>query len=99
MAECEDIGGLDGGLAEVFKQPEGLKRLLEDGCNLGMREEPRSRSTWSPAARAGSEERRGHRNGNKPRTLGHVSESWNWRCRRFVAASRTIRACSRMAAE
>ena len=63
----EDIGLLGDLLQEVFKDPSGLKRLLEMVVNLGMREEAGDHVGAGDYERTGV--RRGYRNGTKARRL------------------------------
>jgi transposase-like protein len=67
MAETKDdvLGGL---LQEVFSNRDGLKQLLEHLLQAGMQAEVASHVAAGPHER--TDQRRGHRNGYKPRTLG-----------------------------
>jgi transposase-like protein len=56
-----------GALQEAFAQQDGLKRLLEVVVNAVMREEAAAHVGAAPHERTA--DRRGHRNGTKPRTL------------------------------
>jgi transposase-like protein len=56
-----------GALQEAFAHKDGLKRLLEVVVNAAMRDEAAAHVGAAPHAR--SPDRRGHRNGTKPRTL------------------------------
>jgi transposase-like protein len=62
-----NIGGLDGTLSEVFKQQDGLKRFLEVMCQQLMSQEVQQQLGVQFHER--SDQRRGYRNGTKPRTL------------------------------
>ena len=66
MAES-NIGGLAAGLADLFKQSDGLKRFLEVVVQEVMACESQAHVNAKPHER--SEARRGYRNGTKPRTL------------------------------
>jgi putative transposase len=62
-----NIGGLDGTLSEVFKQQDGLKRFLEVMCQQLMSQEVQQQLGVQFHER--SDQRRGYRNGTKPRKL------------------------------
>ena len=67
MAMQESIDGILDCLHGVFSKQQGLARVLETVLDMGMREEV---SAHVGADRHGrSDERRGYRNGTKPRTL------------------------------
>ena len=54
-------------LQEIFSNPEGVKRLLEHLLNSAMQEEVSGHIGAQPHQR--TDQRRGHRNGQKPRTI------------------------------
>jgi transposase-like protein len=54
-------------LQEIFSNPEGVKRLLEHLLNSAMQEEVSGHIGAQPHQR--TDPRRGHRNGQKPRTI------------------------------
>ncbi|HEX4796868.1 MAG TPA: IS256 family transposase [Humisphaera sp.] len=62
-----NIDAISSMLHEVFKDPEALKRILQTLVNIGMREEVAAHLGADEHER--TEDRRGHRNGNKPRKL------------------------------
>lgn len=62
-----NIGGLDGTLSEVFKQQDGLKRFMEVMCQQLMSQEVQEQLGVQFHER--SDQRRGYRNGTKPRKL------------------------------
>jgi transposase-like protein len=64
VSGIDQIGDL---LHELFASREGLQRLLESVVNIGMREE--AAVHVGAAEHERSENRRGYRNGSKPRTL------------------------------
>lgn len=64
---AKDIDALDGMLQEVFTDSGKLKEVLEVLINLGMREEARVHVGADEHER--STQRRGYRNGSKPRKL------------------------------
>src|SRR5665213_141620 len=67
MAAQENIDGILGCLQDIFSSKEGLRRMVETVLGIGMREEV---SVHVGAGRHDrNEERRGYRNGTKPRTL------------------------------
>jgi transposase-like protein len=67
MAAQENIDGILAGLQDVFSSRDGLRKVLEMVLGVAMREEV---SAHVGAERHGrSDERRGYRNGTKPRTL------------------------------
>jgi putative transposase len=61
------IGGLGELLAEAFQKKEGLKALLESVLHEAMRVESQAHVGALPHER--SDDRKGYRNGTKPRTL------------------------------
>jgi transposase-like protein len=63
----EDIGLLSDLLQEAFREPQGLRRLLEAVVEAGMREEAAGHVGAGDYERSGG--RRGYRNGYKPRKL------------------------------
>lgn len=67
MAAQESIDGILECLQEVFTHKEGLKQLVATVLNIGMREEVSGHLGADRHVR--SDERRGHRNGTRPRTL------------------------------
>lgn len=67
MAAQENIDGIVGCLHDIFSDKEGLRRVVETLVDIGMREEVAEHVGAGRHAR--SDERRGHRNGTKPRTL------------------------------
>jgi putative transposase len=67
MAAAENIDAILDGLQGLFAEKEGLKVLLETVLGIGMREEV-SRHLGAPA-HAREKDRRGYRNGTKPRKL------------------------------
>jgi transposase-like protein len=62
-----DIDGILSGLQGLFSDASGLRRVLELLIDVGMREEVARHVGADHHER--SDERRGHRNGHKPRTL------------------------------
>lgn len=67
MAAVENIDGILDCLHDVFSSQDGLRRLVEAAVEIGMREEVSAHLGAEPHAR--QTERRGYRNGTKPRTL------------------------------
>ncbi len=67
MAAQESIDGILGCLQGVFSDQEGLRRVLQTILDVGMREE--ASAHLGVARHARSHDRRGYRNGTKPRTL------------------------------
>jgi transposase-like protein len=67
MAADESIDGILECLQEVFANKDGLRRLVETVLQVGMREEAAAHVGAERHVR--SDGRRGHRNGNRPRTL------------------------------
>lgn len=67
MAAESDIDGILSGLQGLFSDPAALRRVLELVIDVGMREEAAQHLGAGPHERI--DERRGHRNGYKPRTL------------------------------
>jgi transposase-like protein len=67
MAAPENIDRILNCLQDAFSSKEGVGRLLEAVLNIGMREEVSGHLGADPHVR--SDERRGYRNGSKPRTL------------------------------
>src|SRR5437867_3441862 len=63
----EDIDGIGQLLHEAFSSPEKLKQILRTVVQIGMRDEARVHVGADQHER--SEDRRGHRNGSKPRKL------------------------------
>jgi transposase-like protein len=66
MTEKNDEG-LGAMLQEVFREPDGARKVLEHLLKVGMAEEVQTHLAAAPHERATG--RRGHRNGYKPRTL------------------------------
>lgn len=67
MAVPENIDGILGCLQDIFSSKDGLRRVVETVLGIGMREEVSAHVGAGRHDR--SEERRGYRNGTKPRTL------------------------------
>lgn len=67
MADVKDIDEILAGLQEVFRDEQGLKGLLQTLVNIGMREEVSEHLGADLHQRTA--DRRGHRNGSKPRQL------------------------------
>jgi putative transposase len=65
MAAQENIDGILGCLQDIFSSKEGLRRVVETVLGVGMREEVAAHVGAGRHDR--SEERRGYRNGTKPR--------------------------------
>src|SRR5580765_6948621 len=62
-----DIDAIGSMLHEAFKNPDALKQILQALVNIGMREEVAA--DLGAVEHERTEDRRGHRNGNKPRKL------------------------------
>lgn len=67
MAVQENIDGILDCLQDIFSSKDGLRRVVETVLGIGMREEVAAHVGAGRHDRSG--ERRGYRNGTKPRTL------------------------------
>lgn len=67
MAVLKEIGCIEQGLSELFRSSDGIKRFLEAMIASAMNQEVQSHLGAAPHQR--TEDRRGHRNGYKPRTF------------------------------
>ena len=84
MAADEDIDGIVSVLQGVFRDEEGLRRLLEAVVEIGMREEVTAHLGAGRHERSGG--RRGYRSGDKPRHLPW--ELYQARCASRIRGSR-----------